>query len=233
MKKLLGYLYIPKDIWILVILSAMMIVMDVTIYHTFFISMIVFALMPLSILAYYLLAGCVDFVSVSPVYAEFVRKKYPKWATITMLADYAVIALLSLLIQRLNLPSFSVQNGMLVVAALVAGTYSVFCPVMYRTKITGFIIYFLWIVFFSGSCGFISVVVNDNTNPGVFEELMNRINGSFLISFLLGLAVIAACCALSFVTVCLTRNFSGESHLSRNYLVRAEKAKAPKVRNSR
>ena len=72
MKKLLGSLYIPKDIWMLVILSAAMIAMDVTMYHTFFISMLVIALMPLSILAYYLLAGCVDFVSVSPVYAEFV-----------------------------------------------------------------------------------------------------------------------------------------------------------------
>jgi len=230
MKKLLGYLYIPKDIWILVILSAAMIAMDVTMYHTFFISMLVIALMPMSILAYYLLAGCVDFVSVSPVYAEFVRRKYSMWATVTMLADYAVVVLLCLLIQGLHLPPFSVRSGILVFVALVTGTYSVFCPVMYRTKITGFVMYFLWIVFFSGGCGM--VVSTEDGEAGVLSGLLNKINGSFLLSFLIGLAMIAACCALSYVTVYLTRNFAGENHLARNYLSRAEKAKAPAVKAS-
>ena len=67
---LLNYLILIKEITILYIMAAVWLIMDITIYHSFFLSPLMLGLTPVSTFAYYLLAGCVDYIRISPAYAK-------------------------------------------------------------------------------------------------------------------------------------------------------------------
>ncbi|MCI6637034.1 MAG: hypothetical protein SOT60_08075 [Bilifractor sp.] len=236
MKKLLNYLILIKEITILYIMAAVWLIMDITIYHSFFLSPLMLGLTPVSTFAYYLLAGCVDYIRISPAYAKFIQKKYARLVALTMAASYLTVSLLCFLLQSLNISGFSVKNTSLVLTALIVGIYGMLCPLIYRTRIAGFILFIGLIAICSGTVGFFSGMESGGAEIGrlgaEISRLIENLNTSFPLAFFVGILITAAFSALNFLTIWLTRKKSECSYLSRNYLIRLEKSKPPKVKPS-
>ena len=227
MKKLLNYLILIREIRVLYIMAAALIIMDITLYHTFFLSFLMLGLIPVSIFAYYLLAGCADYIRISPTYASFIQKKYAWLVALTMTASYLAVSLLCFLLQNLSLPGVSVKNTSLILTALIVGIYGMFGPLIYRTRTAGFILFIAWIAICSVIGGFFST---EDSGAEIAFGMLKIADRSFLSVFFTGLLIIAIFAALNFLTIRLTRKNSGISYLSRNYLIRLEKSKPPKVK---